>query len=275
MRPVNIKHDDGGGMVREKEEVRVTSVILGLVMVIALIVTAAAWMGGSLSRMESRLANFTDATARTFGLAVNDVTVIGLENKPSLAAEIRAAAMIEPGENTFRADPYRIRERIEATRKVVNVRVHRLWPDQVVIMADPADPLALWEKDGTWHVIDELGRDIPGVSPESFAQLPALHGAGAPQAAPDLFAQLRLQPGLRARLVAAERVSQRRWRLHFEGGVRADLPADEQLPGALVELAGMNARHRLLDRALAAIDLRVPGQFVFRPLTTNGGEGAA
>lgn len=275
MRPVNVRHDEGAVAVRQKEEVRVTSVILGLVMVIALIVTAAAWMGGSLSRMESRLANFTDATARTFGLAVTDVAVIGLENKPELAGEIRAAAMIEPGENTFRADPYRIRDRIEATRKVVNVRVHRLWPDQVVIMADPADPLALWEQGGTWRVIDELGREMPGVSPSDFAGLPALHGAGAPQAAPDLFSHLRARPGLGERLVAAERVSRRRWRLHFEGGIRTELPEDGQLGGALGELAMMDGQHGLLDRAIAGIDLRMPGQLVFRPHETSGGEGAA
>ena len=275
MRPVRLRHDDEGMTPRPKEEVRVTSVILGLVMVIALIVTAAAWMGGSLSRVETKIANFTDATARTFGLAVTDVAVIGLENKPALANEIRAAAMIEPGENMFRADPSKIRERIETTRKVVNIRVHRLWPDQVVIMADPTDPLALWEADGKWRVVDELGREMPGVAPERYAGLPALQGAGAPGAAPELFSRLSALPGLRERLVMAERVGESRWRLHFEAGVRAEMPEDGELQAALENLAGMQARHGLFARAIETVDLRVTGQLVFRPSQVAGAEGAA
>ena len=97
------------------EEVRVSSVVFGFVMLVAIVVATAAWMGGSMSQIENRFASFMDDTARTVGIAVNDVSIIGLEQDPALAQDIRAAAMIEPGENMFRADPHVIRRRVEGT----------------------------------------------------------------------------------------------------------------------------------------------------------------
>ena len=78
------------------EEVRVSSVVFGFVMLVAIVVATAAWMGGSMSQIENRFASFMDNTARTVGISVNDVSVIGLEQDPALAQDIRAAAMIEP-----------------------------------------------------------------------------------------------------------------------------------------------------------------------------------
>ncbi|NBC21669.1 MAG: FtsQ-type POTRA domain-containing protein [Alphaproteobacteria bacterium] len=275
MRPVRPGNETGPGGEQAGEEVRVTSVILGLVMVIALIVTAAAWMGGSLSQAESRIANFNDTMARTLGVAVSDVAVIGLEHDAELSGQIRAAAMIEPGENMFRADPRAIRERIRATGKVVNVRVHRLWPDQLVIMADPADPLAIWTHDGRPAVIDELGRVMPGLEADAFAGLPRLSGESAPEAAPGLLARLEKALALKARFVKAERIGSRRWRVYFEGDVQVDFPEDAALDAAMDRLAAKQAAHDLLDRPLAAIDLRAGNQLVMRPRRQPEREGAA
>jgi cell division protein FtsQ len=284
MRAMNNRPAGGPGQPGGHEEVRVTSVILGLVMVIALIVTAAAWMGGSLSQMQSRVANFTDATARSLGVAVSDIAVIGLEHDHELAAGIRAAAMVEPGENMFRADPHIIRDRVEATGKVVNVRVHRLWPDQIVIMADPADPLALWKQGDSWTVIDEFGRAMAGQPASELAGLPRVTGAGAPVAAPDLLAQIRAHPSLARRLVRADRIDERRWTLHFDdrddrddgdGGLQVDFPEDSRFEHALARLVAANTSHAILDRPVAVIDLRADNQLVIRPLNASPEEGAA
>ena len=64
------------------EEVRVSSVVFGFVMLVAIVVATAAWMGGSISQVENRFASFMDDTARTVGISVNDVSIIGLEQDP-------------------------------------------------------------------------------------------------------------------------------------------------------------------------------------------------
>ena len=166
------------------EEVRVSSVVFGFVMLVAIVVATAAWMGGSMSQIENRFASFMDDTARTVGIAVNDVSIIGLEQDPALAQDIRAAAMIEPGENMFRADPHVIRRRVEGTNKVLNVRVHRLWPDQVVILADAAEPVAVWHDGQEWTVVDGLGRVIPDARADDHKQLIRLSGSRCSESRP-------------------------------------------------------------------------------------------
>lgn len=251
--------------VDRREPVSVSSVLFGLVMIIALIVALAALMGGSLSRVETRLANTLDATARAAGLAVESVAVIGLEHDPELAAQVRAAAMVEPGENMWRANPHRIAERVDATRKVARVRVHRLWPDQIVIMAEPARPMALHEAGGTWQVIDTLGRAMPAQLAAEHADLPRIAGKGAPAAAATLIAALNATPEVGGALLRAERIAERRWDLHIAGGLVVRLPEDDHLPAALDQLAGLELRTALLERRLSRIDLRVQGRVFLAP----------
>ena len=245
-------------------EVRISSVIFGLMMVTALIVAAAAWMGGSLSKVEMRFANAVDGVARTVGLSVDSVSVVGVEGE--LAEAVRLAAMVEPGENMFRADPHLIKRRVEATRRVVNVSVYRLWPDQVQIYAYPAEPVALWSNGKSWAVIDSLGREMTGLPAERFAHLPKLNGAGGPEAAPELARALAYAPALTSRLQLATRIEDRRWNLVFTNGAIVRLPSDTKMDAAVRRLAGLQERTRLLERPVIAIDLRVADRVFIRPV---------
>ena len=248
------------------EEVRVSSVIFGIVMLVAILVATAAWMGGSLSQIGSRFGGFVDDGARVVGLDVKDVAVMGLEDNPVLAEEVRAAAMIEPGENMFRADPHLIRSRVEATNKVLNVRVHRLWPGQVVILADAAEPVALWHDGRQWQVVDGLGRVLPGARAEDHPELLRLAGKGAPEAAPLLTAALAAAPDINTRVAVATRVNARRWDMRFVNGVTVRLPEDDGLEPAMQRLAKLQVRAALTERPLEMIDMRSKGRVYLRPL---------
>ncbi len=246
------------------EEVRVSSVIFGVVMLVAILVATAAWMGGSLSQIGARFSGFFDDSARLVGLDVKDVAVMGLNDTPVLAEEVRAAAMIEPGENMFRADPHLIRSRVEATQKVLNVRVHRLWPGQVVILADAAEPVALWHDGRQWQVVDGLGRVLPGARAEDHPDLLRLAGKGAPEAAPQLTAALAAAPDISARVAVATRVNARRWDMRFINGVSVRLPEDEDLGPSLQRLARLQVRNALTERPLEMIDMRSKGRVYLR-----------
>lgn len=257
------------------EDVSIVSVLFGLAMIVALIVAAAAFMGGSLSQVENRMANTTDALARSVGIGVTTVRVVGLERDPLVETDVRSAAMIEPGENMFRADPHAIRARVEATRKVVNVRVHRLWPDQVVIMADPAEPMALLRTSDGWGVIDMLGRQMPEVTPAEVADLPRVAGEDAESAAMELLVHLEPFPELAADLLYAERIASRRWDLHLRGGARAMMPRDGDLGAALARLAALDAQIPALAARTQQVDLRSRSQVFVTPASGPRAEGNA
>ncbi len=247
------------------EEVRVSSVVFGIVMLIAILVATAAWMGGSMSQIGARFGGFIDDSARLVGLDVRDVAVVGLEMNPALAGEIRAAAMIEPGENMFRADPHLIRHRVESTQKVLNVRVHRLWPGQVVILADAAEPVALWHDGARWQVVDGLGRILPDIRAEDHPGLMRLAGLDAPAAAPKLAAAITSAPDLAGRIAIATRIGERRWDLKLISGATVRLPEDDQLMPAMERLARLQVRTALAQRPLDIIDMRSRNRVYLRP----------
>ena len=255
--------------VYTEERTQVSSVIFGLVMVVALIVAGAAFLGGSLSQVSKRWASVMDGGARTLGLSVDSVEVIGLEHLPATARAVGEAAMIAPGENMFRADPHLIRRRIEDTRLVANVRVYRLWPDTVMIYADAARPTALWFDGETWAVVDSLGRVVPRARAADHADLVKTVGMGGPEAVPALQGALATVPEIAGRVELARRVAGWRWDLELDSGAIIRLPADEQLATGMTSLARMEFESGVTRRAIAAIDLRVAGRVFLTPLATT------
>lgn len=246
------------------EEVRVSSIIFGIVMLVAILVATAAWMGGSMSQIGTRFGGFVDDTSRLVGVDVKEVSVLGLTDNPALVEEVRAAAMIEPGENMFRADPHLIKSRVEGTHKVLNVRVHRLWPGQIVIFADAAEPVALWHDGRQWQVVDGLGRLHPGARAEDHPGLLRLAGQGAPEAAPQLAAALAAAPDINGRVAVATRIGARRWDMRFINGITVRLPEDDDLEPAIERLAKLQVRTALTQRPLEMIDLRSNGRVYLR-----------
>lgn len=252
----------------------VLSVVFALMIMLALVVSAAAWMGGSMAKVENSFGNALDTMARTTGVAVETVAVLGLDDEPALRDTVKAAAMIEPGENMWRADPHRIKARIEGSGKVMNVTVHRLWPNQVVITAQPAEPAALWHDGVAWQVIDARGRVMTGARPDAHAELLKVSGAGADVAVVTLIDALQVAPSVTPRIQLAKHVASRRWDLLMDNGLVVRLPAADHLADALSRFERLNASRNLVDRPLAMADFRLERRVFLRPKTVLG-EGAA
>jgi len=247
------------------ERTQLSSVVFGLVMVVALIVAGAALLGGSLSQMGKRWGSAMDGVSRTVGFSVETVEIIGLEHVPAVARQIKSAAMIEPGENMFRADPHVIRSRVEETRLVTKVRVYRLWPDTVMVYAHAAEPTALWNDGDRWAVVDSLGRLMPRARASDHSDLIRSIGAGAPEAVPVLETVFGQVPDLRSKTDFARRVAGRRWDLVLKSGATVKLPTDERLPTSLNMFATIEPQVDLTARPLSVIDLRIDGRVFLTP----------
>jgi len=235
-----------------------SSIAFGVGMVIALIVAGAALFGGSLSKAEQRWASALDGTARSTGFAVEGLEVVGLEHMPELERQVRDAAMIVPGENMFRADPHIIRNRIERTQLVANVRVYRLWPDTVMIRADAAKPTAHWFDGDRWQLVDSFGRLLPADEQFDATGLLPIKGAGAAEAIPSLNRALFDHPEIRAQLAVAERINHRRWDITLQDGACIVLPEDARLPLALTMLDSLITTGPASLTTVQRIDLRLP-----------------
>ncbi|MDZ4762428.1 MAG: cell division protein FtsQ/DivIB [Alphaproteobacteria bacterium] len=235
----------------------------GTVVCGAVMVTAAAWMGGSLGSFGKRMGEGVDVMVRAAGLSVERVNIVGLE--PIVEQRAREAAMVEPGESMLAADPYAIRTRIEQLDAVGGVSVHRLWPDQITIIAETREPIALWRDGAGWRVIDQHGKTFAQVDPDAFIHLPRVSGRNGAEAASALLLMMSDYPELARRMKTAKRVGDRRWDVTFHGGVEVALPEDGRLDEALGALNFLQAQNRLLELPLTRIDARHPERFALQP----------
>ena len=239
------------------EQVRASSVLFGLVIITALIVATAAWMGGSLGSIGKKTAGVMDAAARSMGLAVDRVEVQGVGEEHE--AIIRAAIMVEPGENLFRADPKKIAERVEATGAVADVRVYRLWPDTILVVARPSRPVALHRRGEAWLVIDSAGEVRQDFDPTAYPALPRLVGADAPEHWPRLEATLAGFPDIASALQGAIHTGGGRWTVLLEGGVMLKLPSSERVEEALERVDTLQFQSQILNGRYAIVDARTIG----------------
>lgn len=251
-----------------------SSIVTGLVMVIAVIVAGAALLGGSMSKVGTGVGDALDSAAAGLGFAVQDVRIVGLQQDATRAQFVQRVSEVETGDNMFRANPHEIRRRILSSGQVTSAQVYRLWPNQILIHASPARASAVWHDGEAWRVIDGTGQTMEGLAAQDYTDLVRLSGAEAPAGVPALLRFLARSDDVAERLSYAERVSRRRWDIQLRDGLMIRLPADASVLRAADELEALNSAARLTDRSLARIDLRVPGRTFLEPLEEQGAPGA-
>ena len=252
---------------------RIATYALGTIICGAAMLTLAMWMGGSLGAFGRNFQSGIDVIFRSAGLSITRINVVGLD--PLVEERTREMAGIHVGGNMLSADPYAIKKRVEQLEAVSDVQVHRFWPDQITIMANPRDPIALWQDEsGAYRVIDQKGRTLAEADPQKYMQLPRIAGEEAASAAATLVTAMAGFPDLATRMESATRIGGRRWDVKFRAGGEVSLPEDARLVEALNALNMMQARQRVLDLPVTRIDARHPERMALTPMAgapKNGG----
>jgi len=196
------------------------------------------------------------------GLTLREVYVEGrVRTDPE---ELRQHLGIALGTPLLGIDTEAARARLETLTWVEQASVVRMLPGSLSIRLIERQPLALWQRDGRFSLIDRAGRVIEGALdhgvPASWRHLRVLVGDGAPARAAGLFALLSTEPALSERVVAASWVGARRWSLHLDNQVDVLLPEGNPYVAWRL-LAAKERQQGLLERAVAVIDLRfLPGR---------------
>jgi cell division protein FtsQ len=231
----------------------IAAAVTGLGIALAL----GSWVASGAARdawndVEARLVAWSGQT----GLVVRDVLVEGRRRTPPQA--LRDRLDIRVGMPLLAVDTAAAKARLETLAWVERASVARMLPDTVQIRLVERQPLALWQREGRFEVIDRTGAVIEGAlhdHPEDYRNLRVLVGDEAPQGAASLFALLSAEPALSGRVVAATRVGGRRWNVHLDNGIEVWLPERDPL-GAWRVLADQARATALLERAVTVIDLR-------------------
>ncbi|MEA1071913.1 cell division protein FtsQ/DivIB [Sphingomonas sp. LY160] len=158
-----------------------------------------------------------------------------------------------------------IRARLLKFGWVKDARVSRRFPDTLVIDIVERKPAALWQDDQRLSLIDAEGVVLDRVPVSQMPDLPLLVGKGANIQAVPLDTLLSKAPALKAQLVSASWIGERRWDLSFQSGETIALPEGEAAAtAALTKFAKMDKSAGLLGRGMLRFDLRVPDKMIVR-----------
>jgi cell division protein FtsQ len=208
-------------------------------------------------------ANIPGKVAGYFGYAADDIRILGLRWQAPSA--VLAAIGVRRNGPLIGFEPVVAKRILENLDWVKSAHVQRLFPNQLEIRIVEREPFAVWQRDGIFYVIDKTGTAITSVAPEELPAALVVTGEGAQTASAELVNQLEAHPALRSLVRAAARVGDRRWNLYCRGNVKVILP-ESGVEGALKVLAGLQSRRQVLDRHVAAIDLRLAESVVFTPV---------
>ncbi|WP_143145684.1 cell division protein FtsQ/DivIB [Devosia enhydra] len=215
------------------------------------------------------LASATDLVQGRFasaGFGINAIEISG--QRLTRERDIFALLTMGNGNSTLTYDVDKARMRLEWLQAVESASVRKVYPDRLEVAIVEREPVARWRVAGVTYLVDVQGRRI-GTTDGAFGELPLVIGSGAADDAQVMIRALAQHPDLKAGIAALSRISDRRWDLIFQTGLRVQLP-EQGVAQALVQLAQYQRDYRLLDRDVTVIDLRVPGLVALEP-----GEDAA
>lgn len=197
------------------------------------------------------------------GFRVDDIFVEGRHR--TVARDLLAALKVRRGDPILGIDLAAASERLSAIPWVKSVAIERQLPNALRIFITEREPIALWQSQGRYYLIDRDGLVI-GDDIAEFANLPLLVGESAPDHVGALLDMLNSEPDLAKRVKASQWISERRWNLEIDdspGGIEVRLPEDNPA-AAWHELAQLEREQKLLERKVTMIDMRLPDRLVLR-----------
>ena len=244
---------------RRRGLLRPAGLALGLSagLIVAALATMAADPYGRLAALWDGAADITGEA----GMTVQEVILEGSRNTPPEL--VREALSVRRGDPVLGFDVQAARERLEMIPWVEAAHVERHLNGLIRVRITERQPFAIWQQNGRFSVIGDKGEVVATENIGAFGRLPLVVGTGANTAAAPMIALLQTVPVVQNRTHALVRVAERRWNLRLRNGTDVLLP-DGQEAAALARLAELHARQGLLDRPLAAIDLRLPDKLVLR-----------
>lgn len=217
--------------------------------------------GGHLDEIYARHGAPHHAIARTLGFGIDHVTVSGIAQLET--GEVLTTGGITPRTSLPFLDAGDVRQKLETIPLVKSAAVRKLYPGELLVTVEEREAHALWQRNGEIVVVAVDGTVIDTLRDGRFNHLPLVVGEGANARTAEYLALLDAAGPLKGRIKAGTLVAGRRWTLKVDNGIDVRLP-EQGAPAALARLARLEREHKLLDRDVIAIDLRMADRVVVR-----------
>lgn len=218
-------------------------------------------IGGQTGLLLNAMGTGVERLAVAVGFGVKRVTVEGQDNTTD--ADITAALGAGPNTMMLSFDTDAAKARLESVPWIRHAQVMRLLPSTLQVVIEERTPYAVWQNKGKTYVVDKEGVVLAPALPQAYPELPLVVGVGAAKHAAELYATLEPYTDLKRKMLAALRVGDRRWTLKLRTGLEIMLP-DDNVEVALNSLTKLEAKHGVLERDVAAVDLRLLDRITVR-----------
>ncbi|WP_245514691.1 cell division protein FtsQ/DivIB [Jiella endophytica] len=202
-----------------------------------------------------------DGVGQPLGFSIDKVAVHG--NSETSEIDVLQALWQTGSQTLLSLDPTDARQTLESMPWIDRASVSKIFPDRVEIDLEEHRPYAVWQTGQSFFVVNREGKKIVPYMPGRFDALPVVVGEGAGSAAASIIDDMESFPELRARVKAYVRVGGRRWDLELNNGVIVRLPEVKPME-AVAEVVRLDRQNTLLEREIAAVDLRLSDRVVVR-----------
>ncbi len=198
--------------------------------------------------------DFSETMTSTAGFAVDNVKLAG--NVHISEIDVLQSLGLDGATSLVSLDVDEARRRVAELPWVASVEIRKIYPKTILLNIKERQPFGIWQHGSDLSLIEENGSVIAPLRDNKFANLPLFVGRDAESEAKNVIAEFADAPQIAARVKAYVRISDRRWDLHLDNGVVVKLPEDD-VADALKRLIRMENEQQLLERDIAAVDLRL------------------
>ena len=230
------------------------------------------WRTGTIAEASERLQWRLIAATTKVGFRVEEILVIG--RRESGRRQLLEALRVSHGAPILAFNAHGAKRRVEALPWVRYASVERMLPNTILLRVVERTPLAIWQHQGRFALIDGDGTVILRDGLERYSDLLVVVGEDAPAHAAGLLDTLSAEPHLMRLVEAAIRVGGRRWNVRLVGGIYVHLP-ERDASGAWSQLAEYDRTHRVLETDVQVLDMRLPDRLIIRKLPEPASTPAA
>lgn len=160
------------------------------------------------------------------------------------------------------------RKNVLALPWVKDVAIRKLYPGKLTVAVAEKRAAAVWQHKDRLTVVEQTGLPIAkfGISDllnNRFSHLPHLVGEGASKTASEILPVVARHAILSGSVASYTRIADRRWNIGLANGMQVLLP-ENKVQSALSKLAELAGSHRLLDRSIEVVDMRLQDRIVLR-----------
>jgi len=219
--------------------------------------------GGHLDGDQNPVNGLNGKVAAYFGYAAGEIRISGLQrHKPR---DLLRVLDIDLHDSLIGFDSRQAKKVLENVDWVLHANVKRVYPNQLEIDVIERDPVAIWQRDGEFYVVDKYGSAFTSLEAKDIKGKIVVTGEGAHKHVFNLVNHIEAHVGLKSRIAAAGWVGDRRWNLYLKNGMVVMLPAKD-LANGLEMFAELEKRFSLSEKAVARVDLRLDDRVVITRL---------